>query len=914
MAESFPENAVEVMPMYITSELLNNLSSVTAALNTIIHEGDFIQHSVNDSRKALRDFLQDPIFQQDFVETEPSGRRLLYELYFTMRSRQRFDAALTLIQRLRPVGGFSFSINSALRREPIQVHVGNPDGPQFTVTLRGYGGPDLTQAERTQLNDVRSFLFATGPERRFRLGLLRGDIHVGLREFEVALQEYDAIRRELNAVQLSSDRRKFLAIRSGFAHLARGDQLYRSTRDLSSDTAAAAIAHYQAAGKVVQDHAVSEANPFHQDIKDYANKRMIQLSNFLNFLGYANTYVPAAPRFGGGNDNDSMFGLARARVSAALRVKNGFESYLQAAEQTQRAAAEALNGVREAQASISSAEEKRTLAGLRRDAASARLELVKSKNERQKSALFRDQLKEVAAIVSTGAAAGPVGVVAAIVVGAVSFAVNTKAGLEELDIEEKLAELDLRIAESEVRLVDLEILNAASRARFFEEQQAFLVNGAELNLEVYYALAREYERLTEVHMEAAINLAFRAERRAAFERGEPTLPRIRLEYLTPVASDLGVGGWIIAPDLLDRDLLELNEAFQQGGQVRTDFDLQISLRNDYPIEFSAFLQSGILPFKISLYDIEHFRPGTSDQRIRTIHVEIVGLGGAVANISGRLRHSGTFMVRDRASAAEAGRLLPTPEELADALAMFQQGRTSTITTKGITLWQVDPREQELTNLEDDPDIEEFRDYGLTGVWEFELLPSENPDLDFHQIGDILIKINGTAIQGDPGFRAHIRALVKKYEQEEQPEGQDEALDRTTAVAMKQSFLSDAFADFLATGVMSFQIQAATFPDRTIANTKLKTVLFQAVDEEGKGVEGVRLIVSKEGASVTFDRTTLANGFSEDLNIDIPFLEPSLRFAMEGLWRIEAADMTRLATVNDLIMFFIYALPEGAGDE
>lgn len=34
--------------------------------------------------------------------------------------------------------------------------------------------------------------------------------------------------------------------------------------------------------------------------------------------------------------------------------------------------------------------------------------------------------------------------------------------------------------------------------------------------------------------------------------------------------------------------------------------------------------------------------------------------------------------------------------------------------------------------------------------------------------------------------------------------------------------------------------------------------------------------------------------------------------MEGPWRIEAADMTRLNIVNDLIVFFIYELPEGAG--
>jgi Tc toxin complex TcA C-terminal TcB-binding domain len=921
----FPENAVEVMPEYIAPTLLDILPAVAAALNEegVIIEHRPRQHEVNQDRKALRAFLHDPNFQQDFLEKEPSGRRLLHELYFAMRSRQRYEEALGLLNKLSPVGGTYFNA-SATRdeegpfwREDIRLSKGvvvedpvvRPHA-RSVVILRGYRGPDLDWVQRRQLDDVRDFTLATDPEHRFRLGLLRGDIHVGLRQFETAIQEYDTIRRDV-----VRSRRKFLAIRSGFAHLARGDQWYRSTRDLSSDAVTAARAHYQAAVQVVQDHEVSEENHFHQTIKEYANKRLTQLSNPLNYLGYSNTYVPAGPAFGGLNDNDSMFGLAMTRVRAAQQVRGAFVEYLKAAGDTHRAAAEAAHAIREAEAGIRIAAERRTQAGLRRDAAAARLESVKSKNGWFKLATFRDLLvaaattaAAAAAVIASGPAAGVV-----IAAGAGSFAVKTWAGLEELDVEEKLAGFDLRVAESEVRIAELEVSLAESQKRFLEEQKALLVQGAALNLEVYYALAREYERLIEAHMEAAIKLAFFAERRATFERGDPNLPQVDLEYCKP-ATDLGVGGQIIAPDFLEQDLLRLNEAFQQGGQVRTDCDLQISLRNDYPIEFSAFQHSGILPFNISLYDLERFRPGTSDQRIETLRINIVGLGDALPNISGRLRHAGTFMVRDRASAADAERLLPTPEELADALALFQQGRTSTVTTKGVTLWQVDPREKELTNLEDDPDIEEFRDYGLTGLWELEMLPRENPDIDLHNITDIVITINGRTNQGDPGFRAHIRELVKKYEQEQQPAGQDDAPDRTAALSMQQSFLSDAFAALLATGAATFPLQAATFPDPTIADTKVKTVLWQAIDAEGKGVEGVRLRVSKEGAADAFDRTTRANGFSEDLDADLPFLEPARRFAMEGRWRIDAADRARLARVNDLIVFFIYALPEGAGDE
>src|SRR5262249_29484591 len=154
--------------------------------------------------------------------------------------------------------------------------------------------------------------------------------------------------------------------------------------------------------QVVQDYEVSEANPFHQAIKDYANKRLIQLSNSLNFLGYSNTYVPP-DRFAGLNDNDSLFGLARTRLSAALRGKADLERYLQAAEQTQRAAAEAQNGADTAKASIGSAEEKRKLAGVRRDGASARLKSIKSKNGILNGATLRDLVIAAAATVAAAA-------------------------------------------------------------------------------------------------------------------------------------------------------------------------------------------------------------------------------------------------------------------------------------------------------------------------------------------------------------------------------------------------------------------------------------------------------------------------------------------------------------------------------
>jgi hypothetical protein len=174
-------------------------------------------------------------------------------------------------------------------------------------------------------------------------------------------------------------------------------------------------------------------------------------------------------------------------------------------------------------------------------------------------------------------------------------------------------------------------------------------------------------------------------------------------------------------------------------------------------------------------------------------------------------------------------------------------------------------------------------------------------------------MNGEATEGGLPLRAHIRELVTQYEKDQQPAGQDEARDRTAVVLMKEMGPS-AFDDFLATGAMTFHIQAATFPEPNIEDAKVKTVLFQALDEEGTGVEGVRLIVAKEDTAVTFARTTRADGFSEDLHTNLPFLEPARRFAMEGRWDLNATDPTQLARVANLIIFFIYEVPEEVGDE
>ncbi len=125
-------------------------------------------------------------------------------------------------------------------------------------------------------------------------------------------------------------------------------------------------------------------------------------------------------------------------------------------------------------------------------------------------------------------------------------------------------------------------------------------------------------------------------------------------------------------------------------------------------------------------------------------------------------------------------------------------------------------------------------------------------------------------------------------------------------SLRQRF-PDAFSQ-LSGGAVSFTLKRNDFPTG-ITGLKLKTIVVQALDASKHGVAGVGLELTRPGTAFQLARTTRADGFSEDLSVQIPTLPPDQRVDPDGAYTIRLADPTRAAAINDMLVFFIYEFRE-----
>jgi hypothetical protein len=328
-----------------------------------------------------------------------------------------------------------------------------------------------------------------------------------------------------------------------------------------------------------------------------------------------------------------------------------------------------------------------------------------------------------------------------------------------------------------------------------------------------------------------------------------------------------------------------------------------------------------MEFAISLYDLDKAQPGTYDRRITAFAVKPEGLI-PTTGYSGTLIHPGTFLERDRTSTLDptTQRFIPTDEQLAAAFEALQEGKVPGAAVGGVVPFQLDPDTKQLSveteeltlgGSPDAPIVKLFERYGAATLWTLEL-----KDLDPRRLTDIRFKLRLETLETDLALGARVKELIKAYEVEvAQDHTLDTALDRITAISMQEQF-RDEFLQ-LETGESSFVLEDTHFPFG-LTDLKVKTVIAQAIDFEQNGATGVQLKISKDGTSFTLDRTTGANGFSEDINADIPVLEQSERFPVFGTWRVQLPNPEQFNQVfrnteelkeGDLLFFFVYEFKE-----
>jgi hypothetical protein len=832
-------------------------------------------------------------------------------------------------------------------------------------SLPGYdSSARLAPAAIDLLLVLLSFLSKTS-ERTFRLGVLRGEVQFALGAYEEAIREYGTLLpgappevltppvevpthtvvgpihevgapaasdTELRTSLLSAEvlasivgslptletvdvgtaepitpRQQFVALRSGFAELGLGDALFRKSGGPDESGRAHITASYNAAVSMAASNAISPENPRRRQIEQYAAMQQAKLDAGLNFLGYRDSYAPILRPA-------TLQALAERRIQAAAEAVQKFEFFKSKADQIQDQLRE-LDFQRDVKAiELAIADEQIAKVNDQVAIASTQIEKISAQLDGLDTSSLVDiggaLLQGAAFAVLAGSTGGAGGAFAGSiigsnvpgVVGALSGGASTLASYSarknDLQFQKRIAEKEQDIGRRDVAIAKLGKQIAETTVDFLDERVRRIQN-RELNPDLYYAAGEAFRALAVRHLDAAILWSYLFERAVSFLRVEPDLRTIRLDYAS------GPGALLTAPERLRSDLndvVDLNIPITKF-QLLTE---TYSLRSLFPLEFNRFLQTGRMDFAMSLYELNKRRPGVYRQRIKRVHVELQF--PPPSGFTGRIRHRGSFVLRDKDTTPEpgSGTFIPTGDQLEAAFAALGSGATQGVSMGGVMPFLLDIDTLELSLDQPPFDLGDpapealapIEGYGPAGDWTLEV---ENVDLRF--ITDALLRITYVIPESDEPLSIRVRGLIAAYEQELL---QGDALDLISPFSLRQRFPDTL--DRLAGGEGQLAMVRDDFP-AGIGGLKLKTIVVQALDANRKGLEGVALEISKPGTAFLIQRSTRADGFSEDLTAQIPVLPPDQRVDLEGTYALHLPNPAQLGAVKDVLVFFNYQFRE-----
>ncbi|MER6144671.1 hypothetical protein ABT174_32265, partial [Streptomyces sparsogenes] len=876
MTDSFPENEVEVLRSYLSDDLHQSLVRTKAELQRIrvgeIPDPDALKgevklsageeqrqkHAIRVNRARGR-FL-DLLNRTHLGEEHKPGAIVAIEESAQDIMHLDFLGALNILARFnedeetRPVADLAFDratteesftsdaivfLTAKLSKVIVTPH--DDDGQEIWVSeshsLQGFSpSARLTSGQIEEFLTLLDFLSDT-PERTFRLGIMLGEARFGLGAYDLAIQEFGKLRQTTGA----SVRGKFVALRSGFAHLSLGDSLFRRFRAPDDAVRDQIRAAYAEAARQAGSNQISSGNPLRQQVEGHAAMQREKLDAGFNFLGYRDGYVPILRPA-------TLQGLAEHRIQTAADAVQKFELFRSRADQIQdqlrdldfeRDVKEVEGAI--AQEHIGKANDQLRIAGQRIDQIQAQLDsldtgllasLAGSLVGAGASAFLSGASDTVIGSRGTVIGTSVPGVVGALS-GGVSALANYSARKTELEFQKKIAEIERGIAQRDVRIAELGQQIVEATIDFLGEKIRRIQN-RELNPDLYYSAAAVFRVMAQHHLDVAILWSYLFERAVSFLRVEPDLRQIRLDYLG------GPGGLLTAPDRLRSDLddvIDRNVPITKGQSLTETY----SLRTWFPLEFNRFLQTGRMDFTLSLYELSKRRPGVYRQRIKRVEVKLQF--PPPSGFTGRIRHRGSFLLRDKDTTPEpgAGSFIPSGDQLGRAFAELGAGASQGTPVDGVIPYLLDVDTLELSPDEPIPDtgspepdaLVPIEGYGPAGDWTLEV---ENVDLRF--ISDALLRITYVIPESDEPLADKVKKLITSYEQDVLVPG--DALDLISPYSLRQQF-PDTLAQ-LGSGSAQLTMAATDFP-AGITDRKLKTIVVQAVDADKKGVADLMLEIS-----------------------------------------------------------------------
>ena len=914
---TFPENEVEILRDYF--KIAENFDDIKAELTTITN--------VARDGKPIGTIRNIPV-NSLAINTNVSRRRLiaffarfslgdfqssLNSIYSHIKIRE-FKIALRKVDELAGFDRSSFpeitkeTIVNAFNTAPVEftqfVDIGEGETEPKQRLLKEYTGPK-SDTLVSQIVDLWSAI--AGDENIFRLRLLRAECLLGQAKssqagtnqedlYNKAIKEYSRLLP--SSGETLTTRQKFVLIRSSYAHFSLADFLFRRAFRFNESNREGIIRIYRGVRRRMRASGISPDNELGATIIDYAKQQQAKIESGFNFLGYRDSYVPEISL-------KTLRDFASSRISAAIAAADRFESFKTRADALAQELSEMEQQELEQELGLGIASQRVANAILRKEIAGTQVQRLADKAGFLKLELAAGIAQSIFTTITKGVAGAPTEIETTTETtingpGLIGAAVGYFASQNELAHQQKIAEIEQRIAIRDESIALLEQRLVQSRLDFIQATIQAKKDG-NFNADRFFTLANAAEDMARQQVEAAFVFLYLYERAISFRRLKP----LRLVESGVTNQDI-----LISPSVLNVKLNDLNVEAESTGTGQTSFPLpKWSLRTQYPIEFSQFLQTGQMVFFISLYDVEKRMglKGRSNIRIKKVTVDVVGLIPS-SGFVGELIHSGTMIFRDKEATLaldpDQSRFVPTEEEVQQALLDLESGRRDRAQIGGVEL--ISLNEDSLTISSEggdnpsDPDFDlaPLENYGLTGIWMLSI-----DDLDLRAVTDINLRFSLSFEEFDSSLEEQVKRLLRNYEREL---SNGDGLDEITAFSMRSRFL-DAFRQ-LQNGESTIRLKEDDFPSDK-KDLKVKAVILLATDEEKKGVESLAFEIGREDIPFSLARATNTQGFTEDVNGEIPVTPKDERFSVFGDWNIRLTNPDQFSRVNDVIWFFLYEYKE-----
>lgn len=423
----------------------------------------------------------------------------------------------------------------------------------------------------------------------------------------------------------------------------------------------------------------------------------------------------------------------------------------------------------------------------------------------------------------------------------------TKVREEQAKVRQEVQELSVVLAQKRLD-GSREVLEYAESRLFTED--------------LWFQLAAQLQDLARSYLDAAIYAALLMERAYELEF-DRRLNRIRTDY--------GLGGpaGLLGGDQLKRDIVSFTSDYLEHAQKKNPVRLLISLREEFPSSFAAFIETGVLPFRTDLELFDRRYPGTYRRKIKKLELIVEGLV-PLEGASGFLRNNGVCTEWRRIDGAwtKFSRALPV-ERLVLSSYTFR---------RDISVFQ--PSE-EMLGL--------FENQGPQSDWTLEL-PRSGNNLDYQAISDVKFVVYFDADHSDD-LAAHVKTFYPSTG------------GRSTVLSARFHY-PDEYFRIAQERKVDFAVSSAFFAYNQV-NPALSAFGVRVVPRSGASAANLGVTVTRVSDDSDVDVTTDADGAVAGAPTTMAPFGAWLGATPIDTWRVTFDDDVELDDVADVQLFFSY---------